>query len=68
MAELEANVFAWVPRTPRIWWRYINDVFVIWEHGQETLNIFLERINEFHDTIKFTAEYSAERIIFLDTP
>ncbi len=67
MVELEANLFAWVPRTPSIWWKYIDDIFAIWEHGQETLDIFLKQINEIHDTKKFTAEYSTERITFLDT-
>ncbi len=67
MAELEANLLAWTPRTPSVWWRYIDDIFAIWEHGQETLDIFLGQINEFHDTIQFTAEYSTERITFLDT-
>ncbi len=37
------------------------------QHGQESLDNFLDQINEFHNTIKFTAEYSTERISFLDT-
>ncbi len=50
-----------------IWWRYIDDEFAIWEHGQESLDSFLHQINDFHHSIKFTAEYSTERITFLDT-
>lgn len=48
-------------------WRFIDYIFAIWEHGQETLDTFLQEINLFHPTILFTAEYSTEQIMFLDT-
>ena len=51
---------------PMIWWRYIDDIFFIWEHGEESLEIFLNKLNSFHSTIKFTAEFSKETIEFLD--
>ena len=40
--------------------------FFIWEHGEESLEKFLNKLNSFHPTIKFTAEYSKEAINFLD--
>ena len=43
---------------PLVWWRYIDDIFMIWEHGEEELQKFLETLNCYHPTIKFTAEYS----------
>ena len=49
-----------------IWWRYIDDIFFIWEHGEESLEKFLNKLYSFHPTIKFTAEYSKETINFLD--
>ena len=49
-----------------IWWRYIDDIFFIWEHGEESLEKFLKKLNTFHPTIKFTAEYLKEAINFLD--
>ena len=39
--------------------------FFIWEHGEESLEKFLNKLNSFHPTIKFTAEYSKEAINFL---
>ena len=36
------------------------------EHGEESLENFLNKLNSFHLTIKFTAEYSKETINFLD--
>ena len=42
-------------KKPMVWWRYI---FFIWEHGEESLKVFIEQCNFFHSTIKITAEYS----------
>ena len=41
-------------------------VFFIWKHGEESLEKFLNKLNSFHPTIKFTAEYSKETIHVLD--
>ena len=51
---------------PWIWWRYIDDIFAIWEHGEESLKTFLEKLNTFHRSIKFTWKYSPKTIDFLD--
>ena len=47
-------------------WRYIDDIFMVWEHGEEELKKFLETLNCYHPTIKFTAESSKAKINFLD--
>ena len=49
-----------------VWWRYIDDIFVIWQHGEEKLKEFLKILNSCHPAIKFTAEYSLDRASFLD--
>ena len=51
---------------PLVWWRYIDDIFMVWEHGKEELKKFLETLNCYHPTIKFTTEYSRAKINFLD--
>ena len=66
MAELEERILSASPDKPFVWWRYIDDVFMIWQHGEEKLKAFLESLNSFHPTIKFTYEYSKESINFLD--
>ena len=48
------------------WWCYIDDIFMIWQHGEETLKEFLKILNTCHPTIKFTAEYSLDKFKFLD--
>ena len=38
-----------------------------WSHGRETFTTFLDEANNFHPSIKFTAEISNEQHEFLDT-
>ena len=66
LAELEEKSLEKVDNKPYLWWRYRDDIFFIWEHGEEKLRNFLETLNEFHPTIKFTAEWSQKSINFLD--
>ena len=66
MANLEEKMLEGFEKKPMIWWRYIDDIFFIWEHGEESLKVFIEQVNMFHSTIKFTAEYSKEEVNFLD--
>ena len=35
-----------------VWFRYIDDVFFIWAHGQEKLSLCLEGLNKFYPNIK----------------
>ena len=50
---------------PLVWLRYF-DIFLIWTHGEESLQKFFEERNDFNQYIKFTYEYSAKNIPFLD--
>ena len=49
-----------------VWWRYIDDIFMLWQHGEEELKKFLDALNCYHPSIKFTADYSRDKINFLD--
>ena len=48
-----------------LWWRYIY-IFIIWHHGENELKQFIDKLNKFHPTIKFTCAYSWESVHFLD--
>ena len=63
---LEENILSDRELKPLAWWRYIDDIFMLWQHGEEELKKFLDALNCYHPTIKFTAEYSREKINFLD--
>ena len=58
-------VYTHIPQ-PLVWKRYIDDIFMIWPHGQEALDDFVSYLNKCHNTIKFTAETSTTQVNFLD--
>ena len=64
---LERDLLNYNTNTPSIKWRCIDDIFSIWPHSERNLQIFLNELNSFHVTIKFTAEGSGETVTFLDT-
>ena len=51
---------------PLVWWRYIDDILMLWQHGEKELKKVLEILNSYHLTIKFIANYSKDKIRFLD--
>ena len=67
MDNLERNLLEYARYKVMIWRRYIDDLFIIWPNEEETLMGFLEEINCFHPTIKFTTAWSKETVMFLDT-
>ena len=54
MDSLERKLLSEARVKPDIWWRYIDDIFVVWTKGEEELMEFLNYINTAHETIKFT--------------
>ena len=49
-----------------MWWRYTDDIFLLWQHGEEKLKEFLDILNRYHPSIELTSKYSRDRIDFLD--
>ena len=49
-----------------LWRRFIDDIFILWTHGKENLELFITWLNEQHSTIKFTANYGTKNIPYLD--
>ena len=66
MAELEEEILSEIELKSYLWWRYIDDIFLLWKHGEEKLKKFIECLNEEYPTIKTTAEWSQTSINFLD--
>nr|XP_058953734.1 uncharacterized protein LOC131781097 [Pocillopora verrucosa] len=67
MAEIETKLLHQSSIKPRVWKRYIDDVFSLWDVRKQDIDLFIEQANTFHPTIKFTAEISETEITFLDT-
>ena len=52
---------------PTLWQRYVDDVFCIWPHGEEKINMFHEHLNGIHTSIQFTREVECNgKLPFLD--
>ena len=56
------------PLKPKMWKRYVDDTFVVWEHGLESeLTSFLEHLNSLRPSIQFTCEVEeGGKLPFLD--
>ena len=67
MDRFETKALDGYPLKPLTWKRFIDDIFMIWTHGEDSLNKFIEYLNSLHETIKFTHEMSYTQIDFLDT-
>ena len=57
MGDLEERILQDCSFKLLLWWRYI---------GEEKLKEFLDILNRYHPSIKYTSIYSRERIDFLD--
>ena len=49
-----------------VWWWYINDTFLLWQHGEEKLQEFLDILNCYDPSVNFASKYSREWTDFLD--
>jgi hypothetical protein len=49
------------------WYRYINETFVLWTHGKEDLQCFLQLLNSIHPSIKLSRKVKQNTVLpFLD--
>lgn len=62
MEALEERAMSSSTLSPKLWLRYVDDTFVIWPHGQSSLEEF-----HAHQSIQFTKEQESEcKLPFLD--
>ena len=54
MKYLEQGLIATSPKKLKMWWRFIDDILMIWSHRRKELNNFIAWANSFHPTIKFS--------------
>ena len=66
IGDLDERILQDCSFKPLVWWRYIDDIFLLRQHGKEKLKEFLDTLNRYHPGIKFTSKYSREQIDFLD--
>ena len=52
---------------PKLWVRFVDNTFVIWQHGLDKLEPFQQHLNSVRKSIKFTMETETEgKLPFLD--
>ncbi|XP_068082170.1 uncharacterized protein [Anabrus simplex] len=67
MEHFEEEAIASAPLKPMMWWRYVDDAFVVWIDGPEKLHLFLNHLNQQYPSIKFTMEMKSDVCLpFLD--
>ncbi|XP_046406220.1 uncharacterized protein LOC124171127 [Ischnura elegans] len=67
MEDFEEHALNSAPLRPKYFYRYVDDTFVIWPHGVDTLKPFLDHMNSRHPSIRFTMESEKEgRLPLLD--
>ena len=53
-------------KQPSMWKRYIDDIWCVWPHSREDLEIFLQDLNSFDRDLKFTWDISDTEANYLD--
>ena len=66
MHKFEVDAIAAQPLKPFVWWRFIDDIFAVWTHGETELLRFVAHLNSVNPRIKFTLQYSPASVNFLD--
>ncbi len=67
MALWEEQILYKTKYQPLVYFRFLDDIFVIRTRGIEKFNAFLESMNSHHPFIKLDATISDKQINFLDT-
>lgn len=66
MGKLESEFLTRCSFKPLLYRRYIDDIFLVWTHGEDELLEFIDSYNTVHPSIHFTHTYSQATINFLD--
>ena len=56
MEEFETSALQQATHQPKLWLRYVDDTFIIWQHSKQQLDNFFQHLNNQHSNIKFTKE------------
>ncbi|CAF4585684.1 unnamed protein product [Rotaria socialis] len=67
MSELEENIINFTGKKPSVFYRYVDDIFMIFHGTQREIDLFVKFMNNIEPTIKFTLEIQKEnKLPFLD--
>ena len=66
MGKFEEDFLQSRTLAPTVWFRFLDDIFMIWDHTYEELESFISDINSFHPCINFFCSTCKQCIPFLD--
>jgi len=67
MESFEKRALQTAEVRPRVWLRYVDNIFAVWSGSEQQLCRFHEHLNHQHPNIQFTTEEEIDgRITFLD--
>jgi hypothetical protein len=66
MAKFEKEVFRIADKKPLVYYRFLDDIFIIWTYSEEEFFYFLNLMNSHSPSINFTHSIQKESINFLD--
>lgn len=66
LADWEREALEKSPLKPSFYRRYLDDIFIIWEHSKESFHEFINLLNSHHPSITVKAELDLKTINFLD--
>ena len=67
LAEWEEKALEKYVLKPSVYWRFLDDIFMIWEHSKEEFYNFVKILTTHHPPITVKAKLSSESMHFLDT-
>ena len=67
LAEWEDKALEKCVLKPSVYWRFLDDIFMIWEHSKKDFYKFVKILNTHHPSITVKAELSSESKHFSDT-
>ena len=66
MAIFEEEVLKITPKKPLAYFRFLDDIFLIWQHSLDDFKQFFDIINNYRESIKFQYNISETSVDFLD--
>ena len=66
MGKLEKEFLEGRGILPSMWLRFLDDIFMVWNHSLESLHSFIDALNSFHPSIKFTYTFLHTSIIKIE--
>ena len=64
MGKLEQDFLKSRSLVPSIWFRFLDDIFMVWDHSLENLHTFIDALNSFHPLINITCNISTQKVNF----